>query len=221
MSGRPPLIKWDQHVLLILSVLAGLAFTRTFDLLKDFKYSAVAGILTVVVLYVVLDNWYTLHSDLAIFDIDRPSEAILSVLAVIAYSCLPFLYGAAPGNTALGLSPPEWMIGNFVLICILDSLRKIVTVVKFNNPTEPVDEIRLQLLGAYVFYIVTGVLYAVTLCGLLMIIRLSNWPEPTKALIVMCAWLVVRTSDKLIIPKISIFAANAFFPHRSELESGE
>lgn len=203
-------VHWDGHILVVFSVLAGLAFQKVFDFLQNSGFLLVETILSIAVFYVILDNWYYLHKDLALFNVEKPIEVVFYVLSTVVYSCLPFLYGANSSKANLGLNPPEWFLLNLVMICLFDAFRKAATIYKFHNNQINLEIHTRRLVGSYTFCMMTGFFYAVILLFLLIAFKSSNWDLLTKTFFVVGIWGLIRATDNIIIPRVSDVSARIF-----------
>lgn len=207
MITRP---NWDEHILVVFSVLAGLSFAEAFNVVASSNFATAEVILSVAVFYIVLDNWYFLHKDLAVIDLEYPSEVILYLLSLMTYACLPYLYGSK-SKSATMLSPPEWMLMNLALICLLDAVRKTVTVYRINKMRQRgLSEAEQRLAGGYIFYFLTGYFYSVVLFLAVWFSISSTRSLNFKSLLVVGVWAVIRGVDRLVIPRISDLVARIF-----------
>jgi len=208
--------RWDQHVLLVFSVLACIAWGKLFDLYAHSLSDPISLLFAITIFYIILDNWYWLHKDLMTFDVEISSEVIFYLLAAISYACLPYIYGVSSQSTDPMLSAPEWLIINLFLICVFDSIRKCITLRKIRSKPrdyfgEHAFDTKQYLAGAYVFYTLTGVLYSLGFIILFLVCRSSNWSITIKSLLVICIWAFVRISDTILIPKFSKYMYSIYF----------
>lgn len=213
-----PHSKWDEHVLVVFSVLAGLSFAEAFNVLASSDFRITEIILSVAVFYIVLDNWYFLHKDLAAIDLVWPSEVVLYLLSLLTYACLPYLYGVR-SNLPANLGPPEWMLINLLLICLIDAIRKTVTLIRLRqDASETVDESEKKLAGAYVFYSLTGYFYT-SLLGIAIAFSVSSgWSLILKSISVVGIWAVIRGIDNVVIPRTADMIARIFLGGASTVE---
>lgn len=210
MSATPG-DQWDQHILIVFSVLAGLSFDKAFDVVASSGFRLAYIILSIMVFYIVLDNWYYLHKDLRIIDVDKPVEIAFYLLSTIVYSCLPYLYIVKNVNPSISLEPPEWMLVNLVLICFIDALRKMVTLIKMrSNSRKYVNDTDRRLVGAYVFYALSGFFYTILLTALIFASVFSSLSVVIKTLIVVLIWGFVRAIDLTVVPKAADLIAQIF-----------
>jgi hypothetical protein len=214
VTTRP---KWDEHILVVFSVLAGLSFAEAFNVLASSNFGTAEVILSVAVFYIVLDNWYFLHRDLAVIDLEYPTEVILYLLSLLTYACLPYLYGNKSKSATI-LSPPEWLLMNLALICLLDAVRKTVTVYRIHKMRQRgLSEAEKRLAGAYIFYFLTGYFYSVLLFLSISFSLSSTRSLTLKSLLVVVAWAIIRGVDRLVIPRISDLVARIFLESQPQL----
>ncbi len=203
MNHVPPLHErtdWDNHIQLVFSVLVAVALPQAFLFINQNNYTADSVLLFTMVFYIVLDNWYHLYSDMHLFDIDTRSEVVLYFLSLVAYACLPFLYGVSSA-TFETIGPPEWMLINLALICILDALRKATTVLKLRGKT--LDASTRHLVGGYVLYAVSGFFYSTILIVITMVLSARQMDVTFRAGVVGGIWVLIRTLDLAVIPRVA------------------
>lgn len=185
---------WDTHILLVFSVLVSVALAQNFEVVGKARFRTAESLLFLLVFYVVLDNWYHLHKTLYLVDIDSGPEIISHLIYLVPSSCLPYLYGVQSGATS-SLDSVDWMLLNLALVCLTDSIRKAIAILKYRSARAGLtDEVR-KVLGSYFFYATTGFLYAIVL-GLLITYSLSAW-------VAIILWVVIRTIDLVATPRIS------------------
>jgi hypothetical protein len=122
--------KWDEHIQVVFSVLAGLSFAEAFNVLASSSFRTAEVILSVAVFYIVLDNWYLLHKDLSVIDLEYPAEITMYLISLLTYACLPYLYGIK-SRTLSTVGPPEWLLVNLALIALVDAIRKSIMLMCF------------------------------------------------------------------------------------------
>lgn len=206
-----PSVKWDQHLLVVFSVLAGLSFDKAFDVVASSGFRLAYIILSITVFYIILDNWYFLHRDLHLITIDNPIEIAFYLLSIIVYSCLPYLYIVKSVNPSVPLEPHEWMLVNLALICFIDALRKTITLIKMRSkPDKYINEEDRRLVGAYVFYCLSGYFYTILLSVIILVSVLSSFNVIIKTLFVVAIWGVIRTIDLVVIPRTASLIARIF-----------
>ncbi len=161
-TTKPRPLHWDSLILVVYSVLVGLSLDKNFDFFSSSPDHLYAAILMVGLLIVVLENWVYLPLYLRAVDIESTGESSLYLISAIVYSCIPALYMNQTGLWGFGAT--EWIALNFALICIVDSLTKAFTVRKMHRRTRRVlSEDERAVVGAYLFYSITGFFYAVLL----------------------------------------------------------
>ncbi len=205
-------VQWDSQILVVFSVLAALAFQQGFGYLARSSLQLDDFILAALVFGIILENWIYLPIYLHVIDVNESLEAALYFLALIAYSCIPFLLAVANVTSLKILEPYQWMLANLILIVLFDSLSKAVTLAKMlRSPLTwfEADHERVILLGTYFFYVFTGVLY-------LVIMPMIAYESPglslwlgIKALVPFLLWTIVRVLDRLIIPRLAERLARA------------
>ena len=125
--------KWDDHILIVFSVLAGLSLSETFRSFSSAPSLFPALILSLAAFYIILDNWYFLHKDLSVIEIGSGVEVIFYLVSLITYACLPYLYfiniDIAQHSKLHGwfTTAAEWMLLNLILLCFFDAIRKVIT----------------------------------------------------------------------------------------------
>lgn len=202
--------KWDEHIQIVFSVLAGLSFAEAFSVLANAGFGVTEILLSAGVFYIVLDNWYYLHRDLTVIDIESALEVGLYLLSLITYACLPYLYGVKSQLNG-GFDPPTWMLINLVLICFVDALRKSVTLSHLRKTARKnLSVVEKKLAGAYVFYALTGYFYTLVLLLATGFSLSSSWGVEIKAIVVLVIWFTIRIVDTVIIPKTSDMMASIF-----------
>jgi len=188
---------WDGQILVIYSVLAGLAFAEIFRTLGDTGYGTTFELVVAVfVFYVIFDNWYFIHQDLNVFDIERPTEVTLYTLSAVVNSCLPYLFVFV--REPFGLIPPQWLLVNLVLITLFDAARKFIILRRLKKQGLANFEQR-RLWGTYVFYFGSGLFYTVGLSLVLMALHSSSLPLERQAIMVVATWILLRIVDNIVI----------------------
>ena len=126
-----PRPQWGPHLQLVFSVLVGVALSQSFRLVSESQFAVSQLILVATVFYVVLDNWYSLTVELVHDETRDGTMVIVYLLALVSYSCLPFLFlsGAAKGT----LEPPECLLINLSIICLLDAVRRQLMIRHFSR----------------------------------------------------------------------------------------
>jgi hypothetical protein len=204
-EARP---KWDEHIQVVFSVLAGLSFAEAFNVLASAGFGLTETFLSIAVFYIVFDNWYYLHKDLTVIDVESELEIGLYLLSLMTYACLPYLYGV---NSKLngGFDPPTWMLINLLLICFVDAIRKTVTLANLRK-NKNFSNSEKKLAGAYVFYSLTGYFYTIILL-LATSFSLSITIEVyIKAILVVVLWFAIRIIDIVLIPRTSNLMVKIF-----------
>ncbi|MBC8030006.1 MAG: hypothetical protein H7Z16_07835 [Pyrinomonadaceae bacterium] len=189
---------------MVYSVLAGLAFDKSFDFLATSQWQLADAILVVAVFFIVLDNWIYLHLYIRVIDVELVWEVVLYLLAALSYSCIPFLYLARSTSSAIPLDAPGWLLVNLFLICIIDTITKCTTLLKMRrrdfSTLTPAEK---RLTGAYAFYAFTGPIYALLIGGAVIGLHLASWGIIKKSLIVVAGWLLIRLIDRLVVPLVA------------------
>lgn len=204
LRSYPRKVDWDTNILVIYSVLAGLSFAQCFDTLTASGFSSTKAALLIVVFYIVLENWYYLHVYLRLYDIDKPTEVVFYLFSILLYSCLPFLYVTKNIGTVCSIGPPEFLMLNLSLICLVDGISKHITLMKFRTiPLEKLSQEQIDLVGSFMFYAMTGYFYFILLALGAWIISGSTIPDLLKAATVFSIWFGIRVIDRVIIPRIS------------------
>jgi len=197
-----PTVRWDEHILVVYSVLAGLAFEQGFSFLATSSVHLGDVVLLVGVFFIVLENWIYLHLYLRVIDVQTTSEVTLYLLASISYSCIPFLYLAQSRQSGIAFTAPQWLLANYLLICFLDSVTKAVTLRKMRvKGFDKLNEDEHRLVGTYFFYAVTGMLYTVILLVVILLVPVKTWDPTVQAIAVVAIWVFIRIVDRYVIPR--------------------
>ncbi len=205
---------WDEHILIVFSVLAGLAFTESFSQLSLKGFGITESILTFLVFYVVMDNWYWLHKDLVIIDVTSSIEVVLYLLSVVSYSCVPYMFGTK-SNAVVGVGAAEWMMINLAIICFIDATRKTASLIKLHNLSlEGYEENEKKLIGRFVFFVITGFCYTIFLIIATAYSVKCTSPAEFKATLVVLIWIAIRIIDLIVMPKISYWVTNVFLERK-------
>ena len=192
--------QWDDLILVVYSVLVGLSLDKNFDFFAHSETKLSSAILLVGIFIVVLENWIYLPVYLRVIDIDTPEEVVLYLFAVISYSCIPALYLA--NAEASVLTPAEWILLNFALICLVDALSKLKSLRKMRTKEpDSLTPTERNLAGSYVFYAYTGIFYSIVLSALVWIVDVSHWSLTIQSLVTTFSWLIIRAIDRIAIPK--------------------
>jgi hypothetical protein len=203
-------IHWDDLILVVYSVLVGLSLDKSFDFFASSSEKISSAILLIGILIVVLENWVYLPIYFKVIDIDSTREVTMYLLAAIAYSCLPSLYLSITQQTFF--TAPEWVMLNFVIICLIDSLTKLFTLrklkIKYHNIEMPIDV--KNLAGTYGFYAYTGIFYTILLVATVYGLYISSLNIIFKSVIVTVSWIIIRTTDKIVIPRTTNYLARAY-----------
>ena len=194
-------VGWDEHVLIVYSVLVGLSLDKSFDFFANSQDKVSSGILLVGIIVFVLENWVYLPLYLKVIDIESTKEVSWYVSATIMYSCIPALYLAKTDGTFL--SAPQWILINFSLICFVDAITKLLTLgkmrLKYNH--SDMNNIEKELAGTYVFYAYTGIFYTFLLAILVVIVNLSHMSILLQSIITTGSWLTIRAIDRFALPR--------------------
>lgn len=203
MSNADPTPNWGHHLQIVFSVLVSVSFAQCFTLVGQSQFSLYQLLLIATVFFVVLDNWYNLNWELLQAPVAGAPAVILYLLALISYSCLPFLYLSRTATT-VGLGPPEFLMVNLSAICLLDAVRRTVAIRHFSRRSE-VSRQEQERVGKNFFLTVTGYLYALLLALVAAASSSAKFDLPTRAGSVLAIWLVVRGIDTLLMPRVSLF----------------
>jgi hypothetical protein len=194
--------QWDQHILRVFSVFAGLALSQAIQVVAESKFQYDAVIVSFGVFFVVLDCWYHIHKDLSVVDIEGSVEVIIYILLITLFCCLPYLYTARAVTDSYGFLKHELFLLNLAAMCGVDMIAKGLTIRRLR--TSPVDDPgQRDVLGKYMFFMVTDGAYAVILLTLTWISTLVSWSVDLRASLAVALWLVVRATDKLVVARIS------------------
>lgn len=74
-------VVWDQHLLVVYSVLVGLSLDQSFNFFANSQDKISSFILLVGIIYVVVDNWIYLPIFFKTIDIDSKKEVGVYILA--------------------------------------------------------------------------------------------------------------------------------------------
>ncbi|MDH5506170.1 MAG: hypothetical protein OEZ02_02990 [Anaerolineae bacterium] len=211
-------INWDDHILRVFTVLAGITISAAFNVIATKNLVTEDILFSVLVLYIVLDNWYGLTKDLSYFDVVDPSEVIFYLLSLFTYACLPYLFGIR-SDLISDFKQPEWMLVNLAMLCLFDAVRKSLTVRRLKKSPNFANNLPEKvLLGSYVFYALSGYFYFLLLFLGTLVLSKSSATIITKVSIVFGIWLLIKTIDVVAIPRTSEIMASIFL--KGEPDSG-
>lgn len=211
-------IDWQNHILLVFSVVAGLALAKLFEVFISFNFQLYESVICGLIFFVIFDNWYFLHKDLTMISVRTPLEVVFHLASLVVYACLPFLYGISliainqiriTENVAL-TDPADFLIISLMLICAFDAARKGVIVSKLVRRNEQLNAYEKQIVGAYIFFVITGIAYSITLFILLCWGASSDWTLMRKTLVAVPVWIVIRFTDNWAVPKIAGYLRDFF-----------
>jgi hypothetical protein len=111
------IVKWDEQILIIYSVLVGLSLDKSFDLFTSSLDKISSGVLLVGIFIVVVENWIYLPIYFSVIDIDSRMESGLYIMAVLAYSCIPALYFATTSGDLFIRNTPQLCCWDKVHTC--------------------------------------------------------------------------------------------------------
>ncbi|HEY7961213.1 MAG TPA: hypothetical protein VID29_04745 [Solirubrobacteraceae bacterium] len=193
---------WGQHLQIVFSVLVGVSFAQAFSTLGTSRFSPDQLLLIGTVFYVVLDCWYNLNLELVQLDVKHGWDIALYLLALLCYSCLPFLYFAHTANTNT-FGPAEFLTANLCAICCFDAIRRTLAFVRSSRkPNIPTPEQERE--GKNAFLMLTGYAYGVALFLVTLLFSGSDISTRVRAEIILGAWLAVRTIDNIAISRLSL-----------------
>jgi hypothetical protein len=189
---------WDNYILILYGILAGLSLDKGFDIATQQKSLATVVVL-LTVFYVVFENYYGLYRYLQDMNIDSTYEVFAYLSACVVYSCVPFLYGLQ--NNFPGWEGPQLLLTYLAVLTAVDALTKATTVAKykraFQNNIPPGER---TLVCTYLFYSVTGIVYCIVLAIIAAYLGKSLWPILTQSVIAAAIWILIRISDHFLIP---------------------
>jgi hypothetical protein len=197
-ESRKP--QWEPHLQLVFSVLVGVSFAQSLSLISASKFSLFQLLLIATVFYVVLDNWYSLNVELAHEDVHDGIMVWVYLLALVAYSCLPFLYLSHEATGSL--EPPEFLLANLSAICLLDAIRRSLAIRDFTRSPSAAEHER-ERVGKQLFLAVTGYVYFALLGGAAAAFTALPITVVWRAACVPVIWLALRGVDNILIPKLS------------------
>lgn len=211
MSGSSNSRDWNDHILVVFSILAAFTLDKSFDELSRLKFDLAQGVMFFGVFYILLENWYHVHKDLMIFDISLPSEVVFYVLTTLTFSFLPFIYGKRT-IPLMGLDGPDWLMINLLLILLVDSTRRIITARKLSFKGDVGLTIsQKRLVGEYAFYGITGYAYLMILFVVFMSLHgKATLHVSLKAGTVIGIWGLIRVSDVVLVSRASRYMARIF-----------
>lgn len=192
--------EWGPQLHIVFSVLIGVSFAEAFTILGQAHFKPAQLLLIATVFYVVLDCWYSLHLELPHLRLTSGWDIALHLLALVSYSCLPFLYFAHTASTPT-FEAPEFLAANLSLICFLDAIRRTVVFAK-NGNTAGVDDQSWHKKNTYL--IQSGYAYGVILTLGTLAFTVSHLSTTWKAAIILVVWLAVRVViDRFWIDKLA------------------
>lgn len=197
-------LRWDSHILRVFSVLAGISITGSFNALTASPINISAVILSAFAIFIVFDNWFHLTKELSYFDVQSTSEVIFYLMSLIPYACLPFIYGIR-SNIILQFGPPEWMLLNLSLLCLIDSTRKIITALKLKKLGGGLELAKRKIIGSYFYYSSSGYFLFAFLFFFIFYINTTISDQIVKTSIVVLLWITIRIIDLTVLPKFNKF----------------
>lgn len=200
---------WRQHLQIVFSVMVGVSFAQAFGVATKPHLSLSRFLLVLTVFYVVLDCWYNLNFQLMHFRRFKWWDLGLYLLALIFYSCLPFLYFAqTKSNVSFGL--PELLMANLALICIADAIRRTVVVVRTRRQVrlEPtivrfLTNEDIDRFGTDTYFLISGFAFGLILFLVAYILRNEDPNVNITAASILVAWLAIRIIDHIFIKNLS------------------
>lgn len=221
---------WHDHILTVTSVLSGVSIPIAYTVLLSSGVELVNILLLLLVIYVILDNWYGLREDLkrvakAHVYINGRWEVWLHILAVVSFSCLPYLIAA--GQQAIGQPKkaditPVSLLLNLAAFCFFDAWRKLVALWEFRKVIRrdrgewgelwrklPNEDRRWP--GEYLLYVVSGFFWFLVLLGEFFALNSNQLEQSYKSLLVIVSWGIIRAIDLLAIPRLRTWVSEWIF----------
>jgi hypothetical protein len=200
---------WRQHLQIVFSVLVGVAFAQAFSVATKPHLSLSRFLLVLTVFYVALDCWYNLNFQLIHFRRSKWWDLGLYLLALVFYSCLPFLYFAqTKSKVTFGL--PELLMFNLSLICVSDAVRRTVIVVRTRrlvrkkpSVVKYLTEDDMNRFGTDTYFLISGYAFGLILFLIACVLRNENPDVNITAAMILISWLAVRTIDHFLIKSLS------------------
>jgi len=189
---------WGSNLQIVFSVLIGVSFAQAFAILGQSHFKLAQLLLITTVFYVVLDCWYNLSRELTHLQVAHGLDVALYLLALVSYSCLPFLYFAHTATTPT-FGSPEFLTANLSLICILDAVRRNLVFLRNGNSATD-DERRWHKKNNYL--IITGYAYGSVLIIGTLAFTGSDLSTNLRAGIILGAWLFSRIVDYVWIERL-------------------
>jgi hypothetical protein len=189
---------WGPHLVIVFTVLIGVSLAQAFTVLGETNLETSQLLLIATVFYVVFDCWYGLNLNIKYIRATGGFDITLSLLTLVLYSCLPFLYLSHTASTP-SFESPEILAVNLAAICIFDAIQR-TRVFRRNGDHAPPEELQWHKRNSYL--VVTGYAYAIILA--LGTIALTNWHASVtlRAGIILATWVVLRGIDYTVIDKI-------------------
>lgn len=190
--------EWGAHLVIVLTVLIGVSLAQAFTVLGETNLETSQLLLIATVFYVVFDCWYALNLNIRYIRATGGFDITLSLLTLVLYSCLPFLYLAHSASTS-SFEPPEILMANLAAICIFDAIQR-TRVFRQNGDNAAPEEQKWHKKNSYL--ILTGYTFGVILA--LSTLALTNWDASVtlRAGIVLATWVILRSFDYTVIDRI-------------------
>lgn len=188
--------EWGQHLVVVFTVLIGVSFAQAFSVLGQ-TLTLSKALLIVTVFYVVFDCWYAFTVNIKYIQATGGVAISFTLLTLLSYSCLPFLYLAHNATTAFG--PPEFLAANLAAICILDAVQRYRVFGSNGGNATPEDQ-EWHIKNTYL--IGSGAAYFVFLAALIIIFVSAAPTVDLRAAIVLILWLVFRLVDHYVIGNV-------------------
>lgn len=190
-------VEWNRQILVVYSVLAGVAIAQCLAWLTSPILTPGRLILLALVMYVVLDNWRSLAFESSCADQGSWGDHLgLTMGAVISSTCIPFAF-LAPGLRYVA-APPELLLLNLAGLCLFDGLRRSYSLRRMRW-REDAPQREREHVGTYIFLAISDFAYAVILMVGVMVLSQLHLDLGLGAMIVAIMWSVVRVSDWLIV----------------------
>ncbi len=194
----PPSIKtpdWGSHLVIVFTVLIGVSLAQAFTVLGETNLETSQLLLIATVFYVVFDCWYGLNLNIKYIRATGGFDITLSLVTLVLYSCLPFLYLSHTASTS-SFGPPEFLTVNLAAICIFDAVQRTRVFRRNGNHAAP-EELQWHKKNSYL--ILTGYAYAIILA--LGTLALTNWHAAVtlRAGVVLATWVILRSIDYTMI----------------------
>jgi hypothetical protein len=189
--------EWNRQILVVYSVLAGVAIAQCLAWLTSPILTPGRLILLALVMYVVLDNWRSLAFESSCTDRGSWGDHLgLTMGAVISSTCIPFAF-LAPGLRGVA-APPEVLLLNLAGLCLFDGLRRSYSLRRMRWQ-EDAPQPEREHVGTYIFLTISDFAHATMLTAGVIVLSRFHLDLGLGAMVVAITWIVVRVSDWLIV----------------------